>query len=352
MRRTIRALLVAFAAVLLLAAPAAGSVPAADAGGGGGGGRVSVASYNLYLGADLTPILQAGSQAELVQRSGEAYQHMVQVDFPSRAQAIARLLARQRPDIVGLQEVSTWERGTLGGATTPTYDYLSLLLDALAQRGLSYYVASTATNFSATMPISATEQAKYTDQDVVLVRNRLGGPRVVGQASGNFAAKLVVPSPTGITFTIPRGWTTADVSLAGRIVRFGNTHLEAYSPQIRSAQAAELVSTLAASPYPVVLVGDLNSDPTDTAGAYGLFAAAGYADSWLTAGEPSDGFTSGQDDDLANVPSQLSRRIDYVLTKGGSAHSVTVIGDRLSDRTPGGLWPSDHAGLVARFCVG
>jgi phosphoglycolate phosphatase-like HAD superfamily hydrolase len=121
---------------------------------------------------------------------------------------------------MGLQEVSTWERGTLGGATTPTYDYLSLLLDALAQRGLSYSVASTATNFSTTMPISATEQAKYTDQD------------------------------------------------------------------------------------------------------------------------------------LTNVPSQLSRRIDYVLTKGGSAHSVTVIGDRLSDRTPGGRWPSDHAGPVAGLCVG
>lgn len=342
MRRTIRAVLMALAAVLMVAAPAAASMP----------GGVTAASYNLYLGADLTPILQASSQAELVQRSGEAYQHMVRVDFPSRAQAIARQLARQRPDVVGLQEVSTWERGPLGGATTPTYDYLQLLLDALAQRGLHYTVASEVTNFSTVMPISASSQARYTDQDVVLVRSRPGGPQVVGRAAGNFTAKLVVPSPSGITFTIPRGWATADVSFGGRVVRFGNTHLEAYHPQIRAAQASELVSLLAASPYPVVLVGDLNSPPSDATGAYGVFAGAGYADAWVTAAEPGDGYTSGQDDDLTNVPSQLSQRIDFVLTRGAvSAHAVDVIGDRLSDRTAGGLWPSDHAGVVARLCL-
>jgi hypothetical protein len=28
---------------------------------------------------------------------------------------------------------------------------------------------------------------------------------------------------------------------------------------------------------------------------------------------------------------------------------ATVVGDKLRDRTPSGLWPSDHAGVVARF---
>jgi hypothetical protein len=43
-----------------------------------------------------------------------------------------------------------------------------------------------------------------------------------------------------------------------------------------------------------------------------------------------------------------SGRIDYVFYQPArqSAVSADVIGDKVTDRTPTGLWPSDHAGLV------
>jgi hypothetical protein len=55
--------------------------------------QLTVATYNLYLGADLTPLFAASSPEELVQRAGQVYANVVKTDFPSRATAIAELLA-------------------------------------------------------------------------------------------------------------------------------------------------------------------------------------------------------------------------------------------------------------------
>jgi len=139
------------------------------------------------------------------------------------------------------------------------------------------------------------------------------------------------------------------VKLRGKTVRFVNTHLEAFSTTVRNQQARELAAALAGSADPVVLVGDLNSQPDDTAGAYGTFAAAGYVDAWVVVHGPEGGFTAGQTELLDNVPSKLDHRIDYVLyqPRGIEAVAAEVLGEELDDRTPSGLWPSDHAGVVA-----
>lgn len=36
--------------------------------------------------------------------------HVLQVDFPSRADAIAALADEERPDLIGLQEVALWQK--------------------------------------------------------------------------------------------------------------------------------------------------------------------------------------------------------------------------------------------------
>ena len=63
---------------------------------------------------------------------------------------------------------------------------------------------------------------------------------------------------------------------------------------------------------------------------------------------PAGGFTAGQPELLDDVPSKLDHRIDYVLyqPRGVQAVAAEVLGEELEDRTPTGLWPSDHAGVV------
>ncbi len=312
--------------------------------------HLEVATYNLYLGADLTPLFGATTPEELTRRAGEVYATMVKTDFPARAEAIARLFAEDPPDVAGLQEVALWETGPIGGQLRPSFDFLSLLLGALARHGLVYRPVAVNTNFTGSLPISATTAARFTDHDVIIAR--AGRVHTRNPSPHNFAATLVIPSAIpGLTFTVPRGWSTVDVKLRGGTVRFANTHLEAFSADVRNAQARELAAALASSPHPVVLVGDLNSRPDDSAGAYGTFQAAGYADAWVVVHGPEGGFTSGQSELLDNFPSLLDHRIDDVLyqPKGIEAVAAEVIGEEPDDRTPAGLWPSDHAGTVARL---
>ncbi|MFF3689598.1 endonuclease/exonuclease/phosphatase family protein [Streptomyces sp. NPDC002187] len=314
--------------------------------------HLEVATYNIYQGADLTPLFTAPNLPELVRRAGIAYDQVVATDFPLRARAIARLIEKDRPEVIGLQEVALWKTGPLGGELTTTYDFLDILLRALRKAGHAYRAAAVDTTFSGALPISATEQASFTDRDVILVRQ---GVRATNAQSHIYSAKLVVPTPSGITFTIPRGWSTVDVKLPGKFpgkaVRVANTHLEPVALPVRNAQGQELYAALAQSPYPVTAVGDFNSLPEDATGPYGTFTRGGYKDAWRTVHGRGGGFTAVQDPDLTNVPSKLDHRIDDVFHQPGrlSAVFADVIGDRLRDRTPTGLWPSDHAGLVVRL---
>ena len=173
---------------------------------------------------------------------------------------------------------------------------------------------------------------------------------------------------------MPRGWSAVDVNVRGRTIRFANTHLEAYGvpgtlkDQIRNPQSMELAAALNASPYPVVLVGDINARPTMCNGlrttppndfldqnvvAYEILTDAGLLEVWplVYPGAPcgSAGWTSGQSA-LDNAASTLDHRIDDVFVSAGfTALEADVVGDRQADRTPSGLWPSDHASTWAKI---
>ncbi|AUH44675.1 hypothetical protein CXR04_02715 [Streptomyces sp. CMB-StM0423] len=332
---------------------------ARDDGDGRRARAVGVATYNVYLGADLKPLFDAGSQAELVARADEVYAAMEATDFRERAAALAELLAARAPDVVGLQEVARWERGPAGGELTVRYDFLRLLLDELAARGTPYRAVAANDNFTGRMPVSAAEEARFTDRDVIVVRDGppASRPRTSRAASAAYDAKVTLPSRIpGLSFEVPRGWSSVDVTVRGGTFRFATTHLEAFgTPDVRAAQARELAAALAGSPHPVVLTGDFNSRPTDTSGAYGILAEAGYADVWTAAGgDPEGGWTAGQSGSLL-AGDELSHRIDHVLYEpdGVRAVAAEVVGDREADRSaPTGFWPSDHAGVVAELRLG
>jgi len=64
------------------------------------------------------------------------------------------------------------------------------------------------------------------------------------------------------------------------------------------------------------------------------------------------GPTCCQADDLMNETSRLTGRIDMVFHRGDlTPTTASVVGNQPEDRTPSGLWPSDHAGVVTTFTI-
>jgi hypothetical protein len=70
----------------------------------------------------------------------------------------------------------------------------------------------------------------------------------------------------------------------------------------------------------------------------------------LRPGRPP-GFTCCQAEDLLNPDSILSDRRDMTFTLDMPLGMVkaNLVGNDAEDKTPSGLWPSDHAGLVTRI---
>lgn len=62
------------------------------------------------------------------------------------------------------------------------------------------------------------------------------------------------------------------------------------------------------------------------------------------------GFTCGQATDLLNTESQLFKRVDVIFSSiAPDEAEARRTGADEEDRTASGLWPSDHAGVVAKL---
>jgi endonuclease/exonuclease/phosphatase family metal-dependent hydrolase len=342
------AILAAIVAMLASAVPAKADTPPPQA-----ERRLRVATYNLYLGADLQPLF-GKSGPELVAAAAEAWAHVQATDFRERAKAIARVIAEEHPHLVGLQEVSLWQTAPLTNpaALTTRYDFLQLLLDELAARGTPYEAAAVNTHFSAFLPVSGTAGVRWTQRNAIIARTDLEDEMfvVTNPRQGTFAATLPLPIG-GQTISFPRGWATVDVQFRGKWTRFATTHLEAFSVLLRKVQAQELVGILASSPYDVVIAGDLNSHRDFAGDSWQILSAAGYVDVWSETMPGAPGFTATFGDDLVGPPTELDHTVDYVMrSRGGTLDGIDgdgeVMGEEIDDQTAGGLWPSDHAGVT------
>jgi endonuclease/exonuclease/phosphatase family metal-dependent hydrolase len=167
-----------------------------------------------------------------------------------------------------------------------------------------------------------------------------------------YVARLVFPigGPGGPTVQLTRAWSSVDVNLGGGTFRFLSTHLEVqpFAP-IQMVQATELIGIANASPYPVVLVGDFNSDADGSqTPTYQMIANAGYQDVW---GANPNGDTCCHDKDLHNPLANFDQRLDIVFMKGLEevGASARVVGDQPGARRGGDLWPSDHAGVMSHL---
>ena len=305
-----------------------------------------VATYNLYLGADLTLVFGVADEADLVERARQVHDEAVGTDFAARAAAVAAILVREGVDVVGLQEVARWQVAEPGRAPEVRCDFLAELTGALEREGAPYDVHAVNPNFGGSAPLPDGRLLGVDGRNVVLVR-RGSGVRVLEERCGTFDAVLHVPTGlAGTSFRVPRSCGWVDAELDGARFRFVNTHTEAWDAGVRDAQRDQLLSAVGEPGVPVVLVGDLNAGPAEVG------MPAGYVDAWAVAGGPGPGWTCGQAADLANPESALDSRIDYVWVRDAAVTACRVVGDQPSDRTSvAKLWPSDHAGVVAEVLL-
>lgn len=335
---------------------------------------VSTMTRNLYLGADLTPAIGAPDLSSFIAANGEILRQVTHNDFPTRAIGLAQEILAKKPDLVGLQEVALWRTGPVDfgvlsngpSAITVRYDYLQELLAQLNAKKQEYEVVVSQDEFDFEAPadedgdpqtglFGADINGRLTMRDVILARSR-AYVQTWNEQGGHFATLLPVQILGNDVFIV-RGWTATDVWVRGsEPFRFVNTHLEAFHPEVRAAQALELVAPAgpATSEQPVVLVGDLNSDDDTVQGAdtlaYQLLLAAGMVpistDNPLSCCLDSSLLGEFDGGDVADFDHQ----VDHIMTR--DPYNVFLRHSEVTGLEPvNGFWDSDHAGVFSALLL-
>ena len=321
---------------------------------------LTVMTYNVYVGADMIPLLGITNLVDVPKAVAGLYDTVIASDFAGRAAGIAGTVKAYQPHLIGLQEISLIRTQTPGDRLTGgepaevvVLDFLEILMAALQAEGLNYRVAAKVENFDVEMPMSAAgsliayDDVRLTDYDVILARDDVGVSRPTQM---NYTAMLTIEE---LFISAPRGYVAVDATVGGVTYRVVNTHLEALEESsvmatVRVEQAEELVASLGDETLPIILLGDFNTAAPDGA-AYKILLDAGYVDVWQMDSEGT-GNTCCQPELLQNETSELYVRIDQIFVRNMELPASVMthtVGDKSSERLMSGLWPSDHAGVVA-----
>jgi len=148
-------------------------------------------------------------------------------------------------------------------ANNITLDYLQILIDTIAERGLIYepIVVQNGTDIEVPGLISTgLVDIRLTDRDVILARANNKDFTLSNIQGAQFAAKLPLTTPFG-PISIPRSWVSVDVTFdKENKARIVSTHLEPLSPIIQGLQVDELLNGTGSTHLPVVFIGDFNAN--------------------------------------------------------------------------------------------
>lgn len=362
------------------------------------GREIKVMTQNQYIGADLA-LLLAAPQNQFNDVLVSVLKKANANRFHDRAQRLATQIAKERPDVVALQEVWRLDCKDLAtpkagkGCKDPLIagafiDQLQETLSALKTKGVKYKLVARVKNLDVSLVkignlpagIPFTVNTFPTllntiDRDVILVRSDLQAqavnlkpvcPTKISLEGCHYQWVVNAPfpgAPSGI-LPIERGFVIADVKVGRRSYRIVNTHLEVRDPApdpatriFQAKQAEELITTLKnTTPLgkTLLVLGDMNSSPDDKEipgiiAPYWQFVEAGYIDTWTLTPHSTPGYTCCQAEYLLNKSSKLYERIDHIFSKQDTwIENIHLVGNRQADKTlpPGArLWPSDHAGV-------
>lgn len=318
---------------------------------------VKVMTYNVNEGTDFLEVLSATTPDDFYKAVQITLKNIDSTNPPLRMQAIAREIAETEPQLVGLQEVTTW---TVGGQVR--YDMLDELITALHNLGEEYTAVVVVDEFQIAgfLPDKQT-LVEGLNHDVILARSG-SDMEISNLQQGHFSVLLPVPLPVEpFYFQILRGWGSADVSLHGQSFRFVVSHLEQFIAAqpltllIQEAQAAELVLGPGTAPVPVIMAVDTNADALGndlSIATYQLIGSFGFTDAWGSVHPDQPGATWGFMPDPADPRPIIYQRIDYVFFNGGVRALNAQRAGILEEEQVDGLWPSDHAGVRATLLVG
>ncbi|WP_305907006.1 hypothetical protein Q9L42_018115 [Methylomarinum sp. Ch1-1] len=274
---------------------------------------IEVVTLNQYLGADLTPVLNADPQS-FNEALVNVLQQIAANDFRARAVEQAQMLAKRSPHMIGLQEV--WAFGCVdldapepgrgcddSSIANAFVDHLQLTLAELHNNGANYQAAAVVNNLDLGkvavpgLPLSgipfnvngANALLIAVDRDVILARQDVQASAVdwsAYQAYGlcakpsadgcNYQVVASAETPAG-TLAVERGFVAVDAVIGNKDYRIFNTHLEVKGEDVgepaftfyQAAQAHELLETIEllgiiddmSSERSLLVLGDMNSSP-------------------------------------------------------------------------------------------
>ncbi len=330
------------------------------------GHGITVMTRNIYVGADVDRVI-AGEEGALE----AVMEQLFSTSYPDRAGGLANEILSARPHVVGIQEAS-YIAGNVPVMGIIKMDYLDILQKILGAYGLNYTAFRSNENVNVTMPLGGPYFIQLIDYDAILVRDDV---ETSDYYTKNYIANFSVPLTEEFDLTISRSFSAITAKVGKKSYRFVNTHLEPvpdYALElffVQDGQAQELLGYLQAETLPVILVGDFNTEATRSAGeTYQLIKSTGFVDVWTRnlRRRNRHGFTASHDKDLRNTDYKLDQRIDLIFVRSNVGfrgwHVIGpvyawVVGDELKDRVwvdepyKEWIWPSDHAGVVARLWI-
>ncbi len=206
-------------------------------------------------------------------------------------QRIADVIIRERPDLVGLQEVDRGVRRTEGIDEITELAKMTRM-DYAFGHNLDYQEGQYGVAILSKFLIQKIDHRKY--------ENRREAER--------------------------RGMLRVEVDIGGRTISFATTHLDYQQDEGRLFETEQLLRFLADVKNPLIVVGDFNEEPDGS--AYKLMLTK-FEDAWIGSRAKSDGFSYPAD--------KPAKRIDYIFyrtTDGVRAKRAWLMKTPASDHLP------------------
>jgi len=322
---------------------------------------VTVMTQNMDAGTDLGFLFK---EPDLLKAATLTYGEVLDSDIPGHTALLARIIARQQPDLISLQEVTLWQTVSSDNKTSMLYDQLDLLLKALKKLNKPYKVVISQSLSQSTLPVDPTQlgdltdttkAVDFTDRDVILARADLKPSELV---LSHPQKQLYNTLLTLLLGQSKRGWLSVDAKIRGKSFRFVNTHLETVIPSIipqtsliQVTQAEELLQAMSNTQLPVILAGDFNADAEfagigpDQTDTPNKILAAGYTDTWHEVHPNNPGFTWPLflEDPVSPLPKGPIERIDLIYARNLNVLDAYRVGNLNQN------FASDHLGVVAKL---